>query len=808
VTRSNHPEEDHRITFNPRDECGVDDEDEDGGDLHIQPIPTRLYAADGVASGQIACGSQHLVCIDPQGDVYSWGWNWSGMLGHGDLKDRHSPTLVKAFKLVRTMRSTTFKQVAAGSDHTLALTGHGDVYAVGGNPDGQLGLGEKGEVYAFPQLVPDLHRTSIVQVCCGGGHSLALSNTGVVFSWGRGKNGRLGHGNTMNASRPRPIRALLSKSKQMLVKSAASGIALSIGCGWSHSMCITIDGSVYTWGKGGDGILGHGDEEDRLLPTAIELAHFEGHRPRMVTAGYYHSACLCIDGEVFTWGWGHHGQLGHGDTETCLVPRRLEKLSPSRLSSVVIDIDCGGSHTVAALENGHVYTWGLGDSGQLGQSSNHSRATPRPIEPFASIYSDPEKHVSPGTPLKVLASWWHSVVVIAERPLVTESRFVPSSHRIEPKPEPANSSSEDLSQFALSSMRPPRGSSLSSTSSISSSSSSSSQRKRSNSLLEGTRAAVDRVSEWFENTVRDVFQVNNDLVDEVAERQREAVWRSSLADWQAFLGRARSQEEWRKGVPLSLRAQVWRLAVPYDSLRDLSREHYVEMAARVARLRRQPDRNSEESKTFQSTSRLIEVDLPRTFAHTNTFKPGQPLHADLRTVLEVFSVHDPELCYVQGMSYHAAVLLFYLEPYESFRILCALMRRPLFRSLFMMEPKQLIRELGRFDMLFRANMPSLHTHFRRLEISSEQYLLDWLMSVYSRALPLRTCFRVWDCLLLEGDSFLYRVALALLYIKQKELLLSSFEGCVDALRSVKKIEESVLFQAIELITIPDVVADW
>jgi E3 ubiquitin-protein ligase HERC4 len=58
------------------------------------------------------------------------------------------------------------------------------VYAVGGNPDGQLGIGEQGGVYAFPQLVADLHRATIAHVCCGGGHSLALSSTGVVYSWG------------------------------------------------------------------------------------------------------------------------------------------------------------------------------------------------------------------------------------------------------------------------------------------------------------------------------------------------------------------------------------------------------------------------------------------------------------------------------------------------------------------------------------------------------------------------------------------------------------------------------------------------
>jgi TBC1 domain family member 14 len=216
---------------------------------------------------------------------------------------------------------------------------------------------------------------------------------------------------------------------------------------------------------------------------------------------------------------------------------------------------------------------------------------------------------------------------------------------------------------------------------------SASGRKRSSSLLGDTRAAVDRVSEWFESAVREVFQNSSKGVDEEAERKREAVWRSDyLDDWEAFLKRARSQEEWRKGVPLPLRAHAWRLAVPVGE-QDISRAQFIELAALAARLRRQTSMVPDATE-FQSTSRLIEVDLPRTFGHTNTFKPGQPLYADLRTILEVFSVHDPVLGYVQGMSYHAAVLLFYLDPYESFRIFSSLMRHTLFRSLFLMESTQ------------------------------------------------------------------------------------------------------------------------
>jgi alpha-tubulin suppressor-like RCC1 family protein len=106
------------------------------------------------------------------------------------------------------------------------------------------------------------------------------------------------------------------------------------------------------------GKLGHGGEGDEAVPRLIEaLNHVV---VKQVAAGAYHSMVLTRDGDVFTWGYGYFGQLGHGNTGDQLVPKRVEGLTN------VMDIAAGSSHGLAVVEGGAVYTWGYNREGQLG----------------------------------------------------------------------------------------------------------------------------------------------------------------------------------------------------------------------------------------------------------------------------------------------------------------------------------------------------------------------------------------------------------------------------------------------------------
>ena len=108
--------------------------------------------------------------------------------------------------------------------------------------------------------------------------------------------------------------------------------AVSVG---DHSLAITADGAVWSWGRGLSGRLGHGDQRDQLLPKKVEV--LAERRVNAVSAGGDHSIATNSDGAVFTWGKGGGGtpgggKLGHGDDlSNQLLPKKIEAWASERL---------------------------------------------------------------------------------------------------------------------------------------------------------------------------------------------------------------------------------------------------------------------------------------------------------------------------------------------------------------------------------------------------------------------------------------------------------------------------------------------
>jgi alpha-tubulin suppressor-like RCC1 family protein len=158
-----------------------------------------------------------------------------------------------------------------------------------------------------------------------------------VYSWGANDHGQLGLGDTESRPVPTPITEL----GQVRVKSLA--------CGWSHSMILT-DKGLWVFGAGSHGQLGLGDRDDKHAPHLI--AFLEGSKVaqwKSVSCGFSHNALLLDNGNVYTWGSGLYGQLGHGDSEDALIPKLLSALVGTHFTSVA----CGSFHTVAV--NGKRY---------------------------------------------------------------------------------------------------------------------------------------------------------------------------------------------------------------------------------------------------------------------------------------------------------------------------------------------------------------------------------------------------------------------------------------------------------------------
>lgn len=160
-------------------------------------------------------------------------------------------------------------------------------------------------------------------------------------------------------------------------------IVRSVASGSRHSMALSDDGRLFTWGWGVQGQLGHGQNKTIMTPRQIDMPVDD---PVVaISAGGLHSACITSTGECYTWGSSQYGQLGHGlevvEKITCNIPRRVMlphvKEEGLEKGKVVVEspeepfiaesIACGGMHTAAVDKNGKLWCWGRADSGQTGK---------------------------------------------------------------------------------------------------------------------------------------------------------------------------------------------------------------------------------------------------------------------------------------------------------------------------------------------------------------------------------------------------------------------------------------------------------
>lgn len=109
--------------------------------------------------------------------------------------------------------------------------------------------------------------------------------------------------------------------------------------------------AVFTWGRGEDGQLGLGDTSDQDEPTYVDA--LRGVGVWQIACGSGHTVVLSTEGEVYTWGRGDDGRLGHGDNGWKYVPRITRSLA----GQVVTQVTCGSYHTAAVTGNGDLYTW-------------------------------------------------------------------------------------------------------------------------------------------------------------------------------------------------------------------------------------------------------------------------------------------------------------------------------------------------------------------------------------------------------------------------------------------------------------------
>jgi len=206
----------------------------------------------------------------------------------------------------------------------------------------------------------------------------------------------------------------------------------------------------------------------------------------------------------------------------------------------------------------------------------------------------------------------------------------------------------------------------------------------------------------------------------------------------------------------------------------------------------------------RNTRELIRRDLPRTFPDLKLFKnPESEPYNQILKVLETAAYFQPEIGYVQGMSYVAATLLLFMNHYDTFLCFTNLLNTPFMRSVCRVEPADLAKHSQLFQIIFAQYAPELYEHFNNLNITTEHFLLDWWLTLFTKSVSLPLACHIWDCFLIEGEIFVHYVAVGALKLFEAQLLKASFEECLDlvTLQIPKNITESSLFAIVKEFTI-------
>lgn len=314
---------------------------------------------------QVSAGNAHVIALTDNNDVYVWGANGFGQLGLGiDTGSGGSDSTNR--RQVPTKLDFNFDgkivQVMAFGSSTMALTDQGSIYSWGRNEFGQLGLGNTSQQNS-PEKITAI--SNVAKIASGDTHALALTQDGKLYSWGGGTNGRLGLGNTDQKNSPVQVTSITSAG-------AIADISGRLGA----SYVIMKSGDVYAFG------LNLGNKFGNLPASVLVPTQITG-LPVIVSATGTSTSSMFLssNGEVYVLGGSteNKGQTGLGNTDGVDTPTKIPGLSGIK------EIQAGKYSAYALTSNGQLYSWGSNTYGQLGYESNDNVLKPEIVSGVSGI---------------------------------------------------------------------------------------------------------------------------------------------------------------------------------------------------------------------------------------------------------------------------------------------------------------------------------------------------------------------------------------------------------------------------------------
>jgi alpha-tubulin suppressor-like RCC1 family protein len=349
-------------------------------EAHPLPEPVDLPGESGPVT-RIAAGSEHSLAVTSTGQLYSFGENASGQLGtttnSGTPKANPVPTLVSL-----PSGSPPVTEVAAGSSFSLAVTATGQLYGFGENQFGQLGnTTNNSSGAANPTPTPVILPAAtgpVTEVAAGAFFSLAVTSTGQLFSFGANDRGQLGSPTNSGTITPNPTPTLVNLP-------SGSGAVTEIAAGYRFALALTSSGRLYGFGENQFGQLGstfdNGSSAANPTPEQVSLPGESGPVTQ-IAAGNGHSLALTATGQLYAFGENRYGQLGSevNNGSYAANPTPTAVALPGA-TGPVIGIAAGLYSSLALTATGQLYGFGENRFGQLGdthESGVYEGANPTP----------------------------------------------------------------------------------------------------------------------------------------------------------------------------------------------------------------------------------------------------------------------------------------------------------------------------------------------------------------------------------------------------------------------------------------------
>ncbi len=313
--------------------------------------------------------------------LYSCGKNENGELS------------VKGFKIIDKPSGATVPKrhlvtyVSSGANHTAYITQDGLLYLFGSTLHGKLGIPNLSYTNVFNPYKFQMSKSKpVLQVACGDYHTLCLLKNGDIYGWGGTLHKKLGNKTSLPSKLPGLDKVIIKK----------------IDCGDFHSAALSENGILFTWGGGGShfnkGQCGHGVLEDLKTPKPVKF--FKGQAIRDFTCGGYHTVVTLEDSnQVFSWGSGIYGELGHGRFGDEMFPVEMQLPQDCQ----IVQMACGGHHTLLLNNNGQLYSCGNSSYGQTGLGISKNINIPR-----LARHISQQKDI-----IQIAAGWNHSLLLVA-----------------------------------------------------------------------------------------------------------------------------------------------------------------------------------------------------------------------------------------------------------------------------------------------------------------------------------------------------------------------------------------------------------